>query len=807
MKFLRPLANRHFACTKRADTWRTPARKSLRVFIAYLSGLVLLVLGAQATHANSFEMVVIDPDQAGDCKAAADIDRDGYPDLIVGGMPKEKLTWYRYPDWTKGNIATANKEFSTDCAVGDVDGDGDIDLVAPDGGKGNNLVWLENAVSKTDPTAPAAWKRHEVGAMSGFIKDVELADYDHDGRLDIAVRNREEVAVFFQTAAGRWTRVVVPDVPLASEGMASGDVDGDGFVDLIAYGAWVRNPGKEHAHDGGAWRTYAIGDVSPAFKATVADIDGDGRNDVLFSSSERTADVAWFTPVAGDPKGKWTKHVITQNVERAHTLQVADVDGDGDNDVVYGQMHTSKSKLLVIAYNLDGKGSAWRRVVIGATGLHNGVIVDIGNDGLPDIFGANWTGNPPVRLWRQKRSSNALSLAAGLWTALIVSRHNAKTFGLGFGDVNNDGRPDIVCGGFVYLNPGGDLSGEWTQKSLPAGMQAFAALDVDDDGTTDVIAQRGKGEETELVWLASKGAALADWTVHSIGMVPNAGHSLGAQGYRVADIVPGGKPEVAVSSGDGVYFFEAPPGPIPSPWRRTHVSGRPSDEGFAVGDIDRDGLPDIAATTGKSKLVEWYRNPGRTGQAWQERLVGDMKESHFPDRVELADLDRDGRLDIVVTEENRKTAGAKTFWWQQPASHDGKAAWQRHLLTEQATTHGLDAADIDRDGDIDLVTGEHRGEKRTLLWLNDGAGRFTAVEIARGFESHLGTRLYDLDGDGDLDIASIAWDDSGLVWIARNDSLTRAPLRASSPEVAAPEKSITAELVDKLRSLIRRMGN
>ena len=83
--------------------------------------------------------------------------------------------------------------------------------------------------------------------------------------------------------------------------------------------------------------------------------------------------------------------------------------------------------------------------------------------------------------------------------------------------------------------------------------------------------------------------------------------------------------------------------------------------------------------------------------------------------------------------------------------------------------HGID---IENDGDIDLVTCEHKGNDfRLMLFQNDGKGNFTMHLADKGHESHLGTQLADLDSDGDLDIVSIAWDNYKFLHVWRNDAI------------------------------------
>ena len=293
-------------------------------------------------------------------------------------------------------------------------------------------------------------------------------------------------------------------------------------------------------------------------------------------------------------------------------------------------------------------------------------------------------------------------------------------------------------------------------------MHAIATLDVDADERADVIAQRDDGD-IGLYWLEAPAEPDGTWDTVSIGTAPRASHDLGAQGVAVAQLVPGGGDEVIVSSGAGIFGFEIPEDPSGGNWRQIHVSDRPSDEGFAVIDVDGDGLLDVVATTGATFLVEWYRAP-----EWETMSIGEFPSAVFPDRVGASDFNGDGRVDVVVTEENGEDQDAETIWWEQPA--DPSDQWVEHQLVSQGTTNSLDVVDIDCDTDPDIVLAEHRGQRRLTIWHNDGTGSFEEVVVSTDRENHLGAKTVDIDDDGDRDIVGIAFDDFQLIHLWINGS-------------------------------------
>lgn len=761
----------------------------------YPAGIVaalLLSAGAPAAAGTMrFDSSVVDAGMAGDCKMAGDIDGDGKPDLVVGGMPGEGLVWYRWPDWRKTLIAEPVKEFTTFGALGDVDGDGDLDVVVPDGDGPDNLVWFENPGPAAPTGKGVAWTRHVIGSVGGWGKDVHAGDFDSDGRLDVAVRAPDRLTLFFGGPRG-WTAVPLAAAALGEEGMGSGDVDGDGDADLVIRGAWLENPGGDRAR-GGGWAEHAIGDAPSSFKALVSDLDGDGRAEVLFSASEGEGDVtAWRRGADGG----WSARTLLAGLDRAHTLQAGDMDGDGDTDVVVAQLPTSQGKRLLVLENLDGHGTRWAERPVAADGLHNGVVADIGGDGDPDIFGSGFTGHPPVRLYVNRADPGRGPLPIDRWTHVGIADGGDRTFGLGFGDVDGDGRIDVIAGRAVYRNPGADLTGRWDRIALPSGRHGFAALE-DDAGRAAVIAMRDAGDIE--VSLNRYDPAAGRWDGRPVGTVPKASHALGTQGYAVADIEPGGLPEIVMSSGGGVFYFAAAGND--RPWRRVRVSPEPSDEGIAVADMDGDGRLDIAATTGDRKEALWFRNPGDGGELWVRNLVGTVPEAVFPDRIAAADLDGDGRTDIVVTEENGEADGAGTWLFRQPADARPDQPWAKTLMTRQGSTNSLGVVDIDQDGRIDLITAEHRGALRLILWHNEGGG-FMPVTVGKGHENHLGARPVDIDGDGDLDLVGIAYDDAGAVHLWRNDGILIA---GRDVTVTPEEPGLLSTLLQKAERWLTRM--
>ncbi|UCD48512.1 MAG: VCBS repeat-containing protein [Phycisphaerales bacterium] len=342
-----------------------------------------------------------------------------------------------------------------------------------------------------------------------------------------------------------------------------------------------------------------------------------------------------------------------------------------------------------------------------------------------------------------------------------------KYFGLAMADVTGDGYRDIVAGRYFYRNPGGDMSGKWPRIDLGFNVDGMLFVDVDGDAYGDVIATA----LPDVYWLEAEDEQATRWKRTSIGTLKKTGHVNG-QGYMLAQIVPGGRPEILLACEDGVYAFEIPAEPGQGNWPKTRIAHETMDEGIGVGDLDADGDIDIVCGRNEDEKysVVCFLNPGDGSSDWPARLVGPSE--HAPDRIVLADMNADERLDVVVSEERYpgKEPDANLSWYEQLPGD----AFLCHVVITEYSLNNLDLADMDGDGDMDIVTCEHKGPKgrqKLQIFENDGRGRFTEHIIDRGKESHLGARVADMDGDGDYDIVSAAWDYPEFLHLWRNDAV------------------------------------
>lgn len=382
------------------------------------------------------------------------------------------------------------------------------------------------------------------------------------------------------------------------------------------------------------------------------------------------------------------------------------------------------------------------------------------------------------------------------WVRHVIDHTSRGADGVKLGDLDGDGRPDLVTGweegGVVraYLNPGPDRARQpWPQVTVGNVMGAEDALfvDLDGDGRLEVLSCT-EGRTRTIFWHRFTGKPREElradrWVTAAFPVT--AGAQLWMQAYA-ADLDGRHGPDLVVAArgkGSHVAWLEAPAqaGDLAA-WRLHPL--RPTDWVMTLAplDVDGDGDPDAVfgdRRGGRSGMF-WLENPGpaanRTAAPWREHAIGALgRHVMFAD---LADLDGDGRTDVVVALKPNDILACL----RQP---DG--GWREVLLTLDATHLGdakaVKVADLNGDGLPDLAyTCENaKGEREGVVWLErqrGGPWRQHSLGGPGGVKFDLMQAL-DLDGDGDLDVITCEEiDQLGVVWYenpARGSPLKRDP--------------------------------
>ncbi len=794
---------------------------SLKV-LKLITAITLLVLAGQYAVAQKvpFKHQVLLPKNPSQARNIADFNNDGQGDILVieGEFDPHVLSWYEAPNWKEHHINDASLKtlhYVADSYVTDLDGDGDTDIIIPDAHEDGpmRVLWYENPLIGKDSTrkggatqeratqerAAQEWTAHVINDMGNvsWFKDIEVDDLNNDGLPDVAIRGEHDFYVLYQDGGpDKWTTVHFP--VKAHEGLAAGDIDRDGFIDLVSNGFWLKNPGSdiqeawgEHPFDPKWYDQNTDSWQDNNVQVRTGDINTDGLLDIIISNSEKPGyPVSWYQAPNDAINGTWREHVI-DTLDYCHSLQIADFDNDGDQDVLAAEMVKGDDPDKMILYLNDGAPktpNAWKShpvtftpQTIQTVGAYWAIAGDLGGDGDIDILTSRSYDEPPVEFWENTLSDKKQSLDQWTYIQVDNDRHAwgefeepewLKYFGVAAGDMSHDGQADIVSGRYCYLNPGGPMTGAWKRIDFGKNVDAMLITDVDGDDYGDVIAEA----LPNVYWLEAANKEGTQWTITQVAQVPSPGHH-NSQGSALAQVIPGGKPEILLEGGDGVYCLQIPADPEGGGWTTTKLTGPGTHaEGIGTGDIDGDGLIDLA--TGRGWLgVVWWKNPGDGSGHWIQYEAGQVVRDYV-DKLAIADINGDGRNDIIAAEElYPDIKPAHIYWFEQPYDPTGEPSlfnWKRHDITgEKFTLNNMNVADMDADGDPDVVTAEHAGSKNTFIYENDGKGHFTEHLVGQGKEGHGGAYVFDIDGDGDKDIINITWDDYKLLHLFRNDAIKK----------------------------------
>jgi len=743
--------------------WKSLRRRDTLQPVGIILTLILgLVSAVQATAGDvGFQGFEIS-DAAGNVESifAADMDGDGDLDVLsaagTAAASSPRVLWYEnrgcapFPsDSCLGaqHVITLNSSFNSVFAA-DMDGDGDLDALATNYAD-DEIVWFENlgpddGSGFCSAVTPACFGAGQVISTTDTTpQSVVAADLDGDGDLDALSASS---GLSDRTA---WYENLGPDDGLGSnvcgvvttacfgpqqvilmggdknESVVAVDLDGDGDLDALAASSaadkivWYENRLNEATADFSTENviSVSVGGVSSLF---AADMDGDGDQDVLLAAADDD-EVAWFENINLSFRGPL---VMSTTADGAVSVFAGDIDGDGDMDAISASQLDDKIAWYENLGPDDGTGLCAPQIVPACfagpekviTGLADGAssvfLGDVDGDGDLDALSA--AQDDDLIAWWENRT---IHRNADFPASTTISALTDGPDKLAFGDVDGDGDPDILSadqdGDRISMHKNNGDGTSWTGVqvlNMISSPRSVIVADLDRDGDLDALS--ATGNDNSVRWHQNSAGDGSTWSSETI--------TTAAQGAN--DV--------------------------------------------AAADLDGDGdLDALSASIGDDRIA-WYKNlgpddgsgfcsvvtPACFGSQQTISIAADGARS-----VTTADIDGDGDIDVVSASANDD----KIAWYENTGG--GIFGAQQIVISLSAeTAQSVFTVDMDSDGDVDVLSGYETG----VAWYeNNGAGIFATTHIIETLEDGANEVFAaDIDRDGDLDVLAALSTDNEVIW-------------------------------------------
>ena len=675
-------------------------------------------------------------------------------------------------------VTYATSQPASIVALGDLDGDGDLDaVVGTSGGRGVE-VFLNRGDGTFDP-APSM----DMPPQAGLV----IANLDGDNHADLAVAGVDgSVTVFHGRGDGTFESAfsVSPGIAgIAAIAITSADLDGDGLDDLALLSQSDSSRALPHVlvtvllnRNGGfaAPAVYAPG--GGARSITAGDLNGDGRPDLVTGNNPGSVSVflnrgdgsfgdavtyeapGYVSCVAlgdldgdGDPDLATADEAGSMNVlrndghgaftfagntllyGRAECVTLADFDGDGHADVAVSRDDLGE----VIALAGRGDGTFLHPALYFATGAgaHGIASGDLNGDRRPDVvtadMGTGGGGSMSVLLSGAPRTCGRNDLASGVGASGLVA-----------GDFNADGALDLAASNedntlAVFLNDG--LGGFQPAKHYPLGTlsQNLAIGDLDDDGRPDLVASNFVESTITIYYNRGDGSFYGGDSL-AVGRHP--------RWVEVADVDGDGWPDLVTAN-----YHDAIENGSVSVLRNLggKVFAKPVTYGVGVGpyivraaNVNHDDMPDLVVGNYDGQSVSILINRGDGTFAPEVRYATGWNLG-----VAVADLDHDGDNDIAVANFKENTITI--------LKNDGNGAFTRSAnFAVGRQPRSIQAAILKGDGDVDLAVAL-AGTSEVIQLANDGSGGFGGAPATCAVGVNPKTLIVaDFDGNGGHDLAT-----------------------------------------------------
>jgi hypothetical protein len=634
-------------------------------------------------------------------------------------------------------------------AVGDLDGDGFLDLAVANAGSSSSYGTTVSVLRNLGNGSFAARVDYQTGYRP---TSVAIGDLDGDGKPDLVAANYlgdnlpGSVSVLRNLGNGTFANAVNFRTGTNPYTVAIGDLDDDGRLDLVTANSYSSTISiLRNTSSGGGNVSFAAKVDSAtsayAFSVAIGDLDGDGRSDLavanygLYPNYGNTVSVLRNTSSGG---GNVAFAAKVEYVTGTGPLfvAIADLNGDGSRDLavaINGTSSTAGNTVSVLSNLGNGTFVAEADYDTGSYPICV-AIGDLDDDGWPDLVVPN-LGDSPDYI---RRVSVLRNLGDGSFSARVEYAVGLNPRSVAIADLNGDSRLDLAVAN-EGSNTVGILSnlGDGTfltrveYGAIPATYVAVG--DLDGDGRPDLAGPNYDGSDTVGVLRNLGNGTFSAKADYATGAGPSS--------VAIGDLNGDGRPDLVVSNanssnvsvllnlGNGTFAAHI-----------EYVTGD-SPYSIAIGDLNGDGSPDLAVANSDSGTVSILRNLG-DGTFEASAEYGTF---NLPTSIAIDDLDGDGHPDLAVanafggTVSILRNLGDGTF-----------EAGAEYGSFSQPTSIAID--DLDGDGHPDLAVANAFGGTVSVM-RNIGDGSFEAnVDYAAG-PSGQSVSIGDLDGDGRPDLA------------------------------------------------------
>lgn len=606
--------------------------------------------------------------QEAQCVLLEDLDDDGHLDIIVADMAVNRILYYHNNgDNTFDRLFLYGSTGGVSgVAIADMDGDGDKDLVCA-AFTANKVYWLRN-------NGGFAFTQLDIATGLTGVAHVQAHDYDGDGDMDVAaaVQTAGAIRLFRNNGSGTFANELLANMTTPRR-LVQDDIDLDGDMDLLYAGAsgmgYFRNTGT-------TFTQQSVTTYNGIRGVGAGDLNSDGYKDLLVA--DYGEDMLYWRGYSANGTFNTAGITLDTDLDFASLVMAADLDGDGDQDVVAASSSDVRAYINPATAGFEPR--PMNRILTDARGVCHG---DFDNDGDVDMMAVgllyvNWyvndgSGKLEARIVRE-----------GPFRLLVSGGVDMKAT-----DLDGDGDMDAVLtersGNKVSWieNLGG---GNFAKRLVANLTNAYSCdvVDFDNDGDQDVVASNLNGGF--IYWYQNNGSEVfTQLTVNTTYPQPYEVRAFDHDNDGDMDVLSAcysnlqqvGKLVLHRNMGNGTFqafeIDQSAPGITSCYWV----------------DLDGDGDKDIVATMGDQDRINWYESSGGAFPAYTERVLA--YGVGYATYVVATDLDGDGDVDVVASALDDRS----TDWYE----NDGSEMFTRHLLASNTpNAQFVGTGDINGDG-------------------------------------------------------------------------------------------------------------